>query len=302
MRRSIHFRYLTAGAFIMLSSLLTACTNLALQAINTPSYLFSDLQSQRDIAYGDADHQRLDLFLPPAGAPNTGALVVFVYGGSWTSGTKEAYYFVADALTRHGYAVAIPDYIKYPDGVFPAFVEDIALAVAWLENNAEHYGNRSTLYLMGHSAGAHTGALLITDERYLARHALGRDTIDAYIGLAGPYGFKPKEQKFRDIFANLDDFNQMRPLHFVSGVEPPVLLLHGEKDTTVLPVNTRQFAGKIDDTGGRAEHVIYDDQSHVSLVLAFSRVFDREAGVLSDVLDFMGRVRDTPRRDIIDAQ
>ena len=44
---------------------------------------------------------------------------------------KEHYHFVADALVRRGYVVVIPDYIKYPDGRFPTFVEDIALATAW---------------------------------------------------------------------------------------------------------------------------------------------------------------------------
>ena len=278
---------LTLGLLIMFAPLLSACSNLALQALNTPSYLFSDLELTRDIAYGEAEHQRLDLYLPASDAPEKNALVVFVYGGSWTSGNKEAYYFVADALTQRGYAVAIPDYIKYPADTFPAFVEDIALAVAWLSENAALYNEHTATFLMGHSAGAHTTALLVTDPTYLGRHDLSPEGIAGYVGLAGPYSFKPKEQKFRDIFANLEDFSQMRPLHFVSGSEPPMLLLHGDKDTTVLTTNTQQFSSKVNDMGGEATGIFYPSLGHVDIVLSFSRVVDRDDTVLNDILLFL---------------
>lgn len=286
-RRPIPTFTLTLGFIIMLAPLLSACSNLALQALNTPSYLFSDLEVTRDIAYGDAAHQRLDLYVPPAAAPQKNALVVFVYGGSWTSGNKEAYYFVADALTQRGYTVAIPDYIKYPAATFPTFVEDIALAVAWLARNTELCNEETATFLMGHSAGAHTTALLVTDPTYLGEHDLSPEAITGYVGLAGPYSFKPKEQKFRDIFANLDDFSQMRPLHFVSGAEPPMLLLHGDRDSTVLKTNTQQFSSKVNDMGGNAMGIFYPSLGHVDIVLSFSRVMDRDDTVLNDILSFL---------------
>lgn len=275
----------------MLSSLLTACSNLALQAINTPSYLFSQHQVTRDIAYGEAPHQKLDLYLPTSNTANKNTLVVFIYGGSWTSGKKESYYFVADALTNEGYSVAIPDYVKYPHATFPAFVDDIALAAAWLVNNVETYtasgAPHDALFLMGHSAGAHTGALLITDQQYLQRQNVPASTITGFIGLAGPYGFRPKEKKYREIFSNLADFDLMRPQHYVSGTEPPALLLHGSEDTTVLPTNSQRFGEKISDTGGNAEVIIYPDTGHVAIVLALSRALGRQDTVLSDVITFL---------------
>lgn len=279
------------GLLIMLSSLLTACSNLALQALNTPSYLFSQHHVTRDIAYGEASHQTLDLYVPTSAENDKNTLVVFIYGGSWTSGKKESYYFVADALTKEGYSVAIPDYIKYPDATFPVFVDDIALATAWLVNNAANYlqdsSGHNDLFLMGHSAGAHTAALLITDPDYLRRHGLTVAHVTGFIGLAGPYGFIPKEQKYRNIFSNLADFSVMQPQRHVSGAEPPVLVLHGESDTTVLPVNSHQFSEKINDTGGEADAIIYPDTSHVAIVLALSRVVDREGTVLADILTFL---------------
>lgn len=275
------------GLILMLSALLTACSNIALKAINTPSYVLSQHQQTRNVAYGTAAHQTLDFYAPDPGITSRNALVIFIYGGSWTSGEKESYYFVADALTKHGYSVAIPDYLKYPAATFPTFVNDIALATAWLSENASQYTTVDSMYLMGHSAGAHTGALLITDPTYLGAHDVAVSAITGFIGLAGPYGFTPKEKKFRDIFSNLEDFNVMRPQHYVSGSEPPVLVLHGETDTTVLPVNSHQFSDAINDAGGSARKTLYPDMGHVAILLSLSRVIDRDGEILSEVISFL---------------
>ncbi|MFK7976605.1 MAG: alpha/beta hydrolase [Halioglobus sp.] len=278
---------LRISGLIMLAALLTACSNIALKAINTPSYLFSQHDATRNISYGDAAHQKLDLYLPNANIQSKNALVIFVYGGSWTSGQKESYYFIADALTQHGYSVAIPDYLKYPEATFPTFVDDIALATAWLLENGPRYAAQDSVFLMGHSAGAHTGALLITDPSYLEKHHVANSSISGFIGLAGPYGFTPKERKFRDIFANLENFDVMRPQYHISGNEPPVLVLHGEADTTVLPVNSHQFSESINANLGTAHSLFYPDMGHVAILLALSRVADRDNSVLYEVLTFL---------------
>lgn len=278
---------LRIGFIVMLSTLVTACSNLALTALNTPSYLFSSHEVHKNIAYGALDHQKLDLYLPDSNAPLKKQMVVFIYGGSWTSGSKANYYFVADALTSAGYAVAIPDYIKFPDDVFPAFVNDIALSIAWLEQHAEEYLPVESLVLMGHSAGAHTGALLITDSQYLNQHNVPENTISAFIGLAGPYNFRPKEKKYRDIFNNLEDFAQMRPTHFVSGKEPPVLLLHGAEDTTVLSINTTAFEQRLEENGSTVNTKYYATLGHVNIALGLSRTLDRKDVVLKDILSFL---------------
>lgn len=273
----------------MLSLLLSACTNVGLKAINTPSYLSADLEVEKDLVYGNERHQRLDLYFPAESANRNKKLVIFVYGGDWTSGSRENYFFVADALTSAGFIVAIPDYIKYPEGAFPAFVEDIAQAVHWLAGHIDQYADIDHFILMGHSAGAHTGALLVTDHRYLAAHGLPATTIDAFVGLAGPYAYLPQEEKYRDIFGNLDDYRRMQPLHFVTGSEPPMLLLHGSEDTTVLPTHTRKFAEKVNARGGRAVTHFYPKRGHANMVLALSRISDQSNEIRTAVLDFLNR-------------
>lgn len=281
------YRLVYAGLITMSAMLLSACTGLALKAINAPSYWLSDLHVEENVPYGAMAHQQLDIYFPDDGVEDKRQLIVFIYGGGWTTGTKENYYFVADALTSAGYSVAIPDYIKYPTGEFPAFVEDIALSIAWLSANMDRFDAIENIIVMGHSAGAHTGALILSDPRYLAAHGLGAEGIRAFIGLAGPYGFTPKKEHYRNIFANLQDYTRMQPLHFADGDEPPMLLLHGTGDTTVLPVNTRKFSEKVNRLGGKAVTQFYDDKSHAGLLLSLSRVFDRQDVIIRDILAFL---------------
>jgi acetyl esterase/lipase len=59
----------------------------------------ADIEVEKDLVYGGQEHQQLDLYFPPESGNSNRQLVIFVYGGDWTSGSRENYFFVADALT-----------------------------------------------------------------------------------------------------------------------------------------------------------------------------------------------------------
>ncbi|KAG0089745.1 hypothetical protein BGZ92_004266 [Podila epicladia] len=89
-------------------------------------------------------------------------VVVFIYGGSWSSGSKLKYTLLGAKLRQMGYVVMIPDYTLYPKGSVNHMQEDVKLAVQWASRNCRQYGgDPQRLYLMGHSAGAHLCALAV---------------------------------------------------------------------------------------------------------------------------------------------
>ncbi|MEC8484521.1 MAG: alpha/beta hydrolase, partial [Pseudomonadota bacterium] len=176
----------------------------------------------------------MDIYVPSSAKAERAPVLVFFYGGRWTDGSKEMYPFVAKTFLDLGYVVVIPDYRKYPDVKFPAFVEDGAQAVAWtLDNVAEYHGDSSRLFIMGHSAGAHIGALISADERYLAQLNHSTQNIKALAGLSGPYDFVPEEEDLKDMFGPPDQYPQMTVTNFIEGNEPPMLLLWGKEDELV---------------------------------------------------------------------
>jgi len=134
------------------------------------------LEIRLDIAYGDSDAQRLDLYRPPVMAP--ARLVVWVHGGAWMRGDKANQLDDKIALfTSAGWAFASVNYRLSPDPpsddpgriVHPAHVEDVARALHWLHANADELGLDSTrIAVLGHSAGAHLAALVALDAHLFA--------------------------------------------------------------------------------------------------------------------------------------
>lgn len=62
---------------------------------------------QSGVAYGALPRQKLDIYTPTRIKPADGwPAVVFFYGGSWNSGARADYRFVAEALAARGGRVA----------------------------------------------------------------------------------------------------------------------------------------------------------------------------------------------------
>jgi acetyl esterase/lipase len=270
-------------ALILLTSLaLSGCTEF--DALNSlvPSRSYTRTST---FAYGPLPRQKLDVYLPQH-VTSPCRIVIFFYGGWWQSGRRQDYRFVAEALTSRGFIAVVPDYRLYPDVTFPAFVEDGALAVKWTHDHASQIGGDvSRVYLMGHSAGAHIAALLTLDERYLRGVGLDRSAIRATVGLAGPYDFIPKPEA-HGVFGPHPG-NEIEPIAFVDGHQPPMLLITGSKDTTVEPENAIHLADTIRTRGGEVQLITYRNANHVDTVLSLAAPFRWMYPVLDDVTKFL---------------
>jgi acetyl esterase/lipase len=226
----------------------------------------------RDVPYQDGLRHMLDVYAPrPTATP--APVVVFFYGGSWESGSKDIYRFVGAALAARGVMTVIPDYRLYPQVHFPAFMKDAAAAAAWAHDNAQRFGgDPRRLFLMGHSAGGQIATLLALDASYLRAEGLSaqRD-ICGVIGLAGPYDFLPLHSATLEaIFGPEDERPRSQPINFVSAQAPPMLLLAGRDDDTVDPGNTLRLAARLRSAGGTVEDKLYPGVGHITLIAAFS--------------------------------
>ena len=278
------------STLITVAALLSSgCTQIGVQLANLPSHLDAH-ERHREIAYGKYPQQKLDIYVPSDKRDRPRPVLVFFYGGRWSDGSKAMYPFVAKPFVDQGYIVVIPDYRKYPEVIFPAFVEDGALAVAWtLENIASYFGDPNQLVIMGHSAGAHIGALLSADERYLAQHGHSTEQIKAFAGLSGPYDFIPEEEDLKNIFGPPERYPQMTVTTFIEGHEPPMLLLWGAQDNLVGQRNISLLFEKIQQQGGQVETIIYPSMGHVEMVSNLIWFIPDKAPVTRDITDFFAR-------------
>jgi acetyl esterase/lipase len=247
---------------------------------------------KKDIAYGDGPRAKYDLYLPDDVSPQS-PVVVFFYGGGWSDGSKKTYLFVGQSLASEGIIVAIVDYRLYPQVVFPGFVEDGAQAVAAISRAAVEgqHGipvGKHPLFLMGHSAGAQIAALLTTDTSYFSKTGFNRSKLNGFIGLAGPYNFLPlREEKYKRIFPEKIRAKS-QPIHFVSGIEPPMMLIAGRDDTTVVPENSISFAQKLRQKGVLIQLELYNGVDHVDAISSLATALPgNDNTVRMQVLEFI---------------
>ncbi|CAO3676316.1 unnamed protein product [Rhizopus stolonifer] len=83
-------------------------------------------------------------------------IILFIYGGSWSSGSKLIYTTFANTLRELGYIIVVPDYQKYPTVKVEGMYKDIKDAMRWVYKHADElHGDPDMIYMLGHSAGAH---------------------------------------------------------------------------------------------------------------------------------------------------
>lgn len=215
---------------------------------------------QRDVAYLPPDRkEKLDLYLPagrPGGTRSPG--IVIIHGGGWTGGSKSAgrEFEVGTTLARAGYVCASVEYRMAKHDRWPTNVYDCKNAVRFLRKNAALYGvDVNHVGVIGGSAGGHLALMVaFTDDVPALEPPTPypgvSDRVQAVVDMYGitdirtrkaiapdgtPLEIAPlSNMVFGDKTPVTDaDRALASPTAHVSPRVPPVLILHGTRDTTV---------------------------------------------------------------------
>ena len=269
----------------ILALLMSGCSGAKFFLANTPTD-FSRVERRADLAYGADQRQKLDIYMPRTAAHCP--IVIFWYGGSWIKGSKADYRFVGIALAKLGYVAVLPDYRLYPQVTFPAFDEDGARAVAWVEQHAEEFGaDPHRIILMGHSAGGHTAAFLAFNHAFLERFGAESHSIVGLIGLSGTYVFVPDSDMLRAAFPPPFTPNDWQPIRFVDSQAPPTLLLHGLADKEVLPQEAIELHDALLGAHVRVQMHLFAHRGHGDTVAPFALLARWRTPVVDEVAAFL---------------
>jgi acetyl esterase/lipase len=136
---------------------------------------YPGVKVERDIKYGPADRNLLDVFMPETHSEGRPVLM-FVHGGAFIGGNKRMpgtpfYDNVMLWAVKNGFVGVNITYRLAPQFPWPAGAEDVATAVQWIsEKISERGGDPARVYLMGHSAGAiHAASYVSHPEFYKVR-------------------------------------------------------------------------------------------------------------------------------------
>ncbi len=240
------------GAFLK-----AAVTGQAELVFDDKATVPSRVRKISDIVFKVVDGHQIELDIYQARDDQTPRpLVIYIHGGYWKAGTKNAHAQQGIEFVDMGYTVAAIDYRLSTEAPFPAAVLDIRDAITWLCANAATYAIDPTrIILCGSSAGGHLSAFF-----GLAANSPGRtygEGIDpthirAIISLYGMHDLTipfHHDHPFTRLFLGAsyaDDparYLEASPVAHIDPSDPPVLLIHGTLDGSV-PVRHSDLLAK----------------------------------------------------------
>ena len=202
-----------------------------------------------NVTYGLANNweTKLDLYLP-RDADTPTPVLLYIHGGGWVGGTKEANVLRLLPWLEMGWAVANIEYRLGEVSLAPAAVEDCLCALRWVIRNAADYNiDTARIVVTGNSAGGHLALTtgMIPDSAGLDRQCPGGETLSVaaiinWYGITdvgdlldGPnmrsyavewMGSRPDRYEIAE---------RVSPLTYVREGLPPILTIHGDADPTV---------------------------------------------------------------------
>lgn len=236
--------------------------------------------SYRDVTYcaPDGIAQKMNVFYPKQLSDQAMPIAVYIHGGGWTAGDKGSGAGSADmqGLLARGYIVASLDYRLAPQSKWPSQITDVKCAIRHLRAHAATYKlDPNKIGVWGGSAGGHLVAMLGTTDASagfdVGEYADQSSRPQAVVDLFGPADLPVMltgraELVGRTVFGatSRDDpvLVKASPVTYITPDDPPFLILHGDKDTTVPMEQSQILYDKLKAGGVTATLVIVKNAGH----------------------------------------
>ncbi len=217
----------------------------------------ADVTVDRDVAYGSAPEQRMDIYRPQK--REKAPVIVMVHGGGWAHGSKSARSVVENKIAHwlpKGFIFVSVETRLMPKADPLQQAADVAAALAGVQQKAVSWGgDPGKIVLMGHSAGAHLAALVSADKSigekvglkpWAATVALDSAAYDVAVVMK-----QPRHAKLYDTAFGKDPafWAKASPTQQVKGGMPPMLLVCSTL-RRIACLQAETFAKKV---GGKAK-------------------------------------------------
>ncbi|MCS0251987.1 alpha/beta hydrolase [Vibrio alginolyticus] len=269
--------------------------------------LAGEFNVEKDILFKTVGEReiKLDLYTPSVESNTQYPLLVWVHGGAWKRGSKDAIPeknpLLLQSVLNEGYALASVDYRLSGEAIFPQPVQDINDALNYLYDNAEKLGIKAdNVVIMGRSAGGHlAGCIGATNSAYnqVDFYEPPKYKVSAVVSFFGPTDLLElsnkggkKTSKKSSVSRFLGDIPNNIPklakkastTSYVNENTPPYIQLHGTLDKRVPLSQSEILKAKLDEHGVTNQLFIEEGVGHSA------PVFDTEKYV-THVLDFLNK-------------
>jgi acetyl esterase/lipase len=220
----------------------------------------SDLRVDKDIVFGkggDID-LLLDVYPPPQGVTPKRMAIIHLFGGGFSSGSKNAGYIVNDArsLGRLGYTSVSANYRLTSQGLWPAQIHDTKAAIRWVRANANKIGiDADKIAIAGYSAGGLL-SLLAAGTNGMAEFEGNGGNAGVSSNVQAGIGVYPLASPSGNLFpTNLSAEERTKvmeaasPAKYIGKSFAPTIFIHGTADTTVPTSSSIDFYTKLNGAG-----------------------------------------------------
>ncbi len=221
------------------------------------------------------DTGAMDLHAPAEAASTARPAILLIHGGGWFFGNRSEMTAAAERFASAGYVVANIDYRLVPEGRFPAAVQDVFCALAYLRAHADELMiDPSRIAAIGYSAGAHLAAMtgVAAEDPELQDEACpwGRtERVAAVVSGAGAMQLAVLRdvtaREFLGVSYDEDPgrWSQASPISHVGESEPPFLFVHAEHDLVVDLNQSEAMQGALEAAGNQAWLLRLEGGGHV---------------------------------------
>jgi arylformamidase len=113
-------------------------------------------------------------------------VIVFIHGGYWRALHKEDHAFLVPAFHALNACTVMVSYDLCPQVSMKDIALEMVQALVWVYENIEKFGgNPRKIHVMGHSAGGHLSALLMTTLWSAVKKGLPADLIHSALSISG---------------------------------------------------------------------------------------------------------------------
>jgi acetyl esterase/lipase len=225
-----------------------------------------------DVVYGHKDGLAMtfDVYTPPN--PN-GAGVLFMVSGGWVStwAPAESASRRFEPLLGKGFTVFSVRHGSSPRYKVPDAASDVERAVRFVKLNATKFGvDPGRLGAWGGSAGGHLSLMLGLDpdsgdaqaRDEILRGASGLAAVVAFFPPVDLRGWAGPSKDFPALDFPADLAASVSPILFVSGEDPPTLLIHGDADKLVPISHSQRIHTALKEAGVTTDFVTIPGGTH----------------------------------------